>query len=142
MRWLLVGLVLLLAVACSDTSDLEERVAVLEEQVATLEREPGPQGPQGEEGPRGPQGAAAPREEPIVLNKYYTEGEVWSGTLTVFENCVRYGLLGSTEELCLRAWIQTDLDAEVPEFAQTETAFSMECRLDTRVGDPLPDCWR
>ena len=76
-------------VGCTGQTDLEERIAELEQALEQLEKEQGEQGEQGEPGEQGPQG---PQGEPGVFGGFHTEKEsyAWGEPIDVYYGETKY----------------------------------------------------
>lgn len=76
-------------VGCAGQTDLEERIAELEQALGQLEKEQGEQGEQGEPGEQGPQG---PQGEPGVFGGFRTEKDsyAWGEPIDVYYGETKY----------------------------------------------------
>ena len=129
----------LLFAACSDTGVLEQRVAALEAEVATLETVPGPAGERGEQGPQGQPGKDAELPTtPIVIATDVTASVV--GTTTEMLYCIEYSLLATMAERC--QYTYPDPDSGFSDARRAFDASQLRCFDTAKIGEPLPECWR
>ena len=121
--------------ACSDTSELEERVATLEERLDTLEREPGPTGPAGPTGPPGATTVEQPTAVIVNMRGDIEDAYRYSDSgIMANPQCVTYRLAGAAEEVCRDLLLPPIGESLLPLLEQqTEAVFACWMAMEDRI---------